>query len=67
VNCKVGGEAKISGKRLPPGIGCDGAGGKSPARQENVMVKETGLGRWSGTETLRKCQLSSNENERANN
>jgi hypothetical protein len=45
VNCKVGGEAKISGKRLPPGIGCARTGGNSPARQDNVTMKKTGLRR----------------------
>ncbi|MEX1119682.1 MAG: hypothetical protein WEB60_12910 [Terrimicrobiaceae bacterium] len=66
VNCKVGGEARISGKRLPPGIGGGGAGGILPARQENVEMKKTGLRR-ARTETLRKRQISSKENERANN
>jgi len=65
VNCKVGGETKISGKRLPPGSG-GGTEGKSPARQENITIKKAGLRR-ARTETLRKRQLSSNENEIANN
>jgi hypothetical protein len=66
VNCKVGGETKISGKRLPPGIGGGGTERKSPARQENTTMKKAGLRR-ARTETLRKRQLSSNENEIANN
>jgi len=67
VNCKVGGEAKISGKRLPQGIGCGGAGEVSSDRQENATMKSTGLRGRQDAGSLRKRQLSSRGNERTNN
>lgn len=67
VNCKVGGVAKISGKRLPPGIGCGGSLGDAPIRQENAVAEKAGLPRRRETESLRKRQLSSREDERTNN
>jgi hypothetical protein len=64
VNCKVDGEVKISGKRLPPGIGCGAARKIPPGSQENVTMEKTGLpGRQESKSLLKRQPVSPHQRD----